>query len=83
MQMGDVAMGKGTYKGCILKEKDDMDKIVNEMQTCNGIIVGVPTYDRTPSSLYLKFAQRFLAYELSFRLEIGEVKRRSSYGKAV
>ena len=51
-----------------------MDKIVNEMQTCNGIIVGVPTYDLTPSSLYLKFAQRFLAYELSFRLEIGDVK---------
>lgn len=74
MQMGDVAMGKGTYKGCVLKEKDDMEKIVNEMQTCNGIIVGVPTYDLTPSSLYLKFAQRFLAYELSFRLEIGEVK---------
>ena len=27
MQMGDVAMGKGTYKGCILKDKDDMDKM--------------------------------------------------------
>ena len=74
MQMGDVAMGKGTYKGCVLKDKDDMDKIVNEMQTCNGIIVGVPTYDLTPSALYLTFAQRFLAYELSFRLQIGEVK---------
>ena len=74
MQMGDVAMGKGTYKGCVLKDKDDMDKIVNEMQTCNGVIMGVPTYDLTPSSLYLKFAQRFLAYELAFRLEIGEVK---------
>lgn len=74
MQMGDVAMGKGTYKGCVLKNKDDMDKIVNVMQTCNGVIVGCPTYDLTPSSLYLKFAQRFLAYELSFRLKIGEVK---------
>ena len=28
MSMGDVAMGKGDYKGCVLKEKDDMDKIV-------------------------------------------------------
>ena len=65
MQMGDVAMGKlDKYNGCILKSKDDMDKIVQEMYTCNGIIVGVPTYDLTPSSLYLKFAQRFLAYEL-------------------
>ena len=75
MQMGNVQMGKqDKYNGCVLKDKDDMDKIVNEMQTCNGIIVGVPTYDLTPSSLYLKFAQRFLAYELSFRLEIGDVK---------
>ena len=75
MQMGDVAMGKlDKYNGCILKSKDDMDKIVQEMYTCNGIIVGVPTYDLTPSSLYLKFAQRFLAYELSFLLEIGAVK---------
>lgn len=74
MQMGEVAMGKGTYKGCVLKEKDDMDKIVNEMQTCNGVIIGVPSYDLMPSALYLTFAQRFLAYELSFRLQIGEVK---------
>lgn len=74
MQMGDVAMGKGTYKGCVLKEKDDMEKIVNVMQTCQGVIIGCPTYDLTPSSLYLKFAQRFLAYELAFRIKIGEVK---------
>ena len=74
MQMGEVAMDPTKkYKGCILKDKDDMDRIVNEMQTCNGVIIGVPTYDLTPSSLYLKFAQRFLAYELSFRLEIGDV----------
>ena len=75
MQMGEVAMDPSKkYRGCVLKEKDDMDKIVNEMQTCNGVIVGVPTYDLTPSSLYLKFAQRFLAYELAFRLKIGDVK---------
>ena len=54
MQMGNVAMGKADkYNGCILKDKDDMDKIVQEMYTCNAIIVGVPTYDLTPSSLYL------------------------------
>lgn len=75
VQMGEVEMGKREkYNGCVLKNKDDMDKIVNEMQTCNGIIVGVPSYDLTPSSLYLKFAQRFLAYELAFRIAIGEVK---------
>ena len=63
VQMGEVEMGKREkYDGCVLKNKDDMDKIVNEMQTCNGVIIGVPSYDLTPSSLYLKFAQRFLAY---------------------
>lgn len=74
MQMGEIAMDPTKkYKGCVLKEKDDMEKIVNEMQTCNGVIFGVPTYDLCPSSLYMKFAQRFLAYELAFRLEIGDV----------
>ena len=75
VQMGEVEMGKREkYDGCVLKNKDDMDKIVNEMQTCNGVIIGVPSYDLTPSSLYLKFAQRFLAYELAFRIAIGDVK---------
>lgn len=66
---------KKEYKGCIYKEKDDMDKIVNVMNECEGIIVGCPTYDLLPSSLYLSFAQRFLAYELSFRIKIGQVKK--------
>ena len=75
MQMGQVAMDPSKkYKGCVLKDKDDMDKIVNVMQTCNGVIIGVPTYDLTPSALYLTFAQRFLAYELSFRMQLGDVK---------
>ncbi len=72
MSMGDVAMGKGDYKGCVLKEKDDMDKIVNFMRQQDAVIIGVPTYDLMPSSLYLRFAQRFLAYELSFLLKIGK-----------
>lgn len=66
---------KKEYEGCIYKEKDDMDKIVNVMNECEGIIVGCPTYDLLPSSLYLSFAQRFLAYELSFRIKIGQVKK--------
>ena len=74
MQMGDVAMGKGTYKGCVLKDQDDRDKIVKVMHDCQGVIIGCPTYDLAPSSLYIKFAQRFLAYELSFLLKIGAVK---------
>ncbi len=74
MSMGDVAMGKGEYRGCVLKEKDDVDKLITAMQQQNGVIIGVPTYDLMPSSVYTRFAQRFLAYELSFLLKIGSVK---------
>ena len=75
MMMGDVAMGKrDDYPGCVLKAKDDMEKIMDVFQSCNGLIVGCPTYDLAPSSMYLRFAQRFLAYELAFRLKIGAVK---------
>ena len=75
MKMGDVLMGKGEYNGCVLKAKDDMDKIVSVMHQQDAIIIGVPTYDLMPSSLYLRFAQRFLAYELAFLLKIGLVKQ--------
>ncbi|MEE1044500.1 MAG: flavodoxin family protein [Olegusella sp.] len=75
MQMGNIAMGKQKeYKGCVLKNKDDVDALVTELHTCNGVIIAVPTYDLAPSSMYLRFAQRFLAYELSFLKEIGVVK---------
>ncbi len=75
VQMGECAQDHSKkYKGCILKDKDDVDQIVNVMQTCQGVIIGCPTYDLTPSSQYLKFAQRFLAYELAFRIAIGEIK---------
>jgi multimeric flavodoxin WrbA len=74
MSMGDVAMGKGEYRGCVLKDKDDTDKLITAMQQQNGVIIGVPTYDLMPSSVYTRFAQRFLAYELAFLLKIGAVK---------
>ncbi|MCQ2530694.1 MAG: hypothetical protein MJ086_05495 [Lachnospiraceae bacterium] len=48
-----------------------MQKIMDVFQRQDGIIIACPTYDLTPSSLYLRFAQRFLAYELSFLLDIG------------
>ena len=73
MAMGDVMMGKGEYNGCVLKKKDDMDKIVEVMHQQDAVIIGVPSYDLMPSSLYLRFAQRFLAYELSFLMKIGKV----------
>ena len=76
MQMGEIAQGKmKEYKGCIYKDKDDMDKIVNTIQTSDGIIIGCPTYDLAPSALYLKYAHRALAYEVAFRLQIGDLKK--------
>lgn len=74
MSMGDVAQGKGEYKGCILKEKDDVDKLITAMQQQDGVIIGCPTYDLMPSSMYTRFAQRFLAYEQAFLLKIGTLK---------
>ena len=75
MMMGEVLMGKrDEYPGCVLKKKDDMEKIMQIFSQCNGLIVGAPTYDLLPSSLYLRFAQRLLAYEMAFLLKIGIVK---------
>ena len=75
MQMGAIAQDPTKeYKGCVLKDKDDVDRLIAEMHTCNGVLIAVPTYDLMPSSLYTRFAQRFLAYELSFLLQIGVVK---------
>lgn len=70
-----MAMGQGKDAGCVLSKKDDMDKIINVLQQQDAIIIGCPTYDLLPSALYLMFGQRFLAYELAFKLKIGAIKR--------
>ena len=76
MAMGDVAMGKKEqYPGCVLREKDDVEKLVRALQSHDGVIIGCPTYDLMPSARYTTFAQRFLAYELSFLLKIGAVEK--------
>lgn len=69
-----MAMGQGKDSGCILDKKDDMKKIITVLQQQDAIIVGCPTYDLLPSSTYLTFGQRFLAYELAFKLKIGAVQ---------
>jgi multimeric flavodoxin WrbA len=54
MQMGEIAMDPTkTYKGCVLKEKDDVEALVAELHTCDGVIFSVPTYDLMPSSMYI------------------------------
>jgi multimeric flavodoxin WrbA len=74
--MGEIAMGKrDDYPGCVLKEKDDVDKLVNALQSHDGVIIGCPTYDLMPSAKYTTFAQRWLAYEVSFLVKIGVLKK--------
>ena len=70
-----MSMGQGKKPVCVLKDKDDVDKIVQHMHQQDGIIIGCPTYDLMPSALYTMFTQRFLAYELAFLLKIGAVQR--------
>ncbi len=76
LQMGALMRGEITeYKGCSQKDKDDFDKLINEEQTSDGVIIAVPTYDLAPSSMYTKYAHRCLAYEVAFRLAVGELKK--------
>ncbi len=70
-----MSMGQGKQPVCVLKEKDDVDRIIRKMHQQDGIIVSVPTYDLMPSALYTMFTQRFIAYELAFLLKIGVVKK--------
>ena len=37
MQMGKMSAGlQKEYHGCVLKNKDDVDAIINEIQTCQA-----------------------------------------------
>ena len=55
-----MSMGKNT--GCSLADKDDKQKIMDVMLEQDAVIFSAPTYDLMPSSLFLKFMHRNLAY---------------------
>lgn len=67
---------KGIRVPCVLKDKDDKDRITNKMLEMDAVIFAVPTYDLMPCSLYLTFAQRSLAYEASFLQHIGAIEKK-------
>lgn len=69
-------MARGKHVSCVLKEKDDKDKIMQVLLNQDAVIFSVPTYDLFPSALYLKFAQRNLAYESAFLQHIGAIEKR-------
>jgi multimeric flavodoxin WrbA len=69
-------MARGKRVPCVLKNKDDKDRIMEVMLNQEGVIFSVPTYDLTPASPYLTFAHRNLAYETAFLEHIGAIEHR-------
>lgn len=61
-----MGMSMGKYTGCSLDDADDKKKIMDVMLNQDAVIFSAPTYDLMPSSLFLKFMHRNLAYESAF-----------------
>ena len=73
-----MSMGKNT--GCPLDKKDDKKRIMDVMLDQDAVIFSAPTYDLMPSSLFLKFMHRNLAYESAFLTKIGAIAPRDRVG---
>lgn len=69
-------MARGKRVPCTLKSKDDKDRIMEAMLNQDAVIFSAPTYDLFPNALYLRFAQRNLAYETAFLQYIGAIEKR-------
>ena len=76
-----MSMGKDT--GCSLADKDDKQKIMDVMLEQDAVIFSAPTYDLMPSSLFLKFMHRNLAYESAFLTKIGAIAPRDRVGALI
>ena len=76
-----MSMGKNT--GCSLADKDDKQKIMDVMREQDAVICSAPTYDLMPSSLFLKFMHRNLAYESAFLTKIGAIAPRDRVGALI
>lgn len=76
-----MSLGKNT--GCVLAEKDDKDKIMQVMLDQDAVIFSAPTYALMPSSLFLKFMHRNLAYETAFLTKIGAIKPHDRVGALI
>ena len=76
-----MSLGKNT--GCVLAEKDDKDRIMQVMLDQDAVIFSAPTYALMPSSLFLKFMHRNLAYETAFLTKIGAIKPHDRVGALI
>jgi len=68
-----MGMVQGKNVGCIFKDQDDMEKIMQVFFRQDAILFGVPTYDLMPSSRFLTFSHRFISYETAFLRAIGAI----------
>ncbi|WP_303825547.1 flavodoxin family protein [Ruminococcus flavefaciens] len=76
-----MSMGKNT--GCSLKNADDKDRIMQVLLDQDAVIFSAPTYELMPSSLFLKFMHRNLAYETAFLTKIGAIQHRDRVGALI
>ncbi len=65
---------KGENVGCVLKNKDDKDKLQTALLECDAVIFSAPTYDLQISANFTRFMQRSLAYETAFLEKIGAIE---------
>ena len=78
-----MGMSMGKYTGCSLDDADDKKKIMDVMLNQDAVIFSAPTYDLMPSSLFLKFMHRNLAYESAFLTKIGAIEPRDRVGAPI
>ncbi|MBR2738204.1 MAG: flavodoxin family protein [Lachnospiraceae bacterium] len=71
-----IGMGQGKNVGCVLDEKDDKKKLMEAIFAQDAVIYSVPTYDLMPNAMYLRFAQRSLAFETAFLERIGAIEHK-------
>ena len=62
---------KGENVGCVLKDWDDRDRLMQAMFENDTILFSAPTYDLQVSANFTRFMQRSLAYETAFLEQIG------------
>ncbi len=78
-----MGMSMGKHTGCSLDDKDDKKKIMEVLLDQDAVIFSAPTYALMPSSLFLKFMHRNLAYETAFLTKIGAIKSRDRIGALI
>ena len=78
-----IGMSMGKHTGCSLDNADDKKKIMEVMLEQDAVIFAAPTFDLMPSSLFLKFMHRNLAYESAFLTKIGAIPPRDRVGALI